>query len=196
MRRSKTADTVFDFFDKLIDEVAEHGVEVEVGNFDLTCTEYTRKVDVKRFVRSDVSNACTHFAVLARDFDKQIGLCGVAHIDAALDVEVQTLCHIVKGDGFLFESFGKSVITGNETGNQRSERADDAVDGMVAFGEKHVKTDAQVESKEGILFERRKVEASAAVDFGRTFGGFCFGEVLFDVNYGSAVGIDVLGTQT
>ena len=116
----------------------------------------------------------------------------VAHIDAALDVEVQTLCHIVKGDCFLFESFGKSVITGNETGNQRSERADDAVDGMVAFGEKHVKTDAQVESKEGILFERRKVKASAAVDFGRTFGSFCFGEVLFDVNYGSAVGIEMV----
>ena len=174
--------------DEVVDESAEHLVEVDAVHIELARAEQAGEVDIKGLVRADIAYARAHVVVFVRtgELDEQVGAVIVEHVDAAADVNLKRPCDIFR-DVYLLveervEGLGGHVDAAEHARDERPEGGNELIGGDLHRLENKVERDGEVDGEGRILIQHRKVEPPAAVGLGLTLRRLGRGEIALDVD--------------
>ena len=174
--------------DEVVDESAEHLVEVDAVHIELARAEQAGEVDIKGLVRADIAYARAHVVVFVRtgELDEQVGAVIVEHVDAAADVDLKRPCDIFR-DVYLLveervEGLGGHVDAAEHARDERPEGGNELIGGDLHRLENKVERDGEVDGEGRILIQHRKVEPPAAVGLGLTLRRLGRGEIALDVD--------------
>ena len=174
--------------DEVVDESAEHLVEVDAVYIELARAEQAGEVDIKGLVRANIAYARAHVVVFVRtgELDEQVGAVIVEHVDAAADVNLKRPCDIFR-DVYLLveervEGLGGHVDAAEHARDERPEGGNELIGSDLHRLENKVERDGEVDGEGRILIQHRKVEPPAAVGLGLTLRRLGRGEIALDVD--------------
>ena len=168
--------------DEVLDESAEEFIEIDAVHIEFARAEQSAEVGKEHLVLAAVSDARAHILCpCAREFDKQLGVGVVEHVDLRTDVQLQRPLQPVEID-LVVENSGKAFPDFRIQTEESAEGVDEFVGSDAQLFECQIEGDREIESERRILVQLRKVEPPAAVGLGLTLRRLGRGEIALDVD--------------
>ena len=146
--------------DKVLDESAEEFIEIDAVHIEFARAEQSAEVGKEHLVLAAVSDARAHILCpCAREFDKQLGVGVVEHVDLRTDVQLQRPLQPVEID-LVVEDGGKAFPDFRIQTEESAEGVDEFVGSDAQLFECQIEGDREIESERRILRKLGDIDPS------------------------------------